>query len=85
MLKLRSMLNTTKKTESNLDKLSSIQINLENRFIDNIKAKNLQYKRECDEMKNILVLVEKRFDYYFQVGTMNAWLKGNSNFKSLLL
>jgi hypothetical protein len=73
-----------KKNGSNLDKLATIQINTESRFIDNIKEKNLPYIRECEEMKNILVLVENRFDYYFQVGTMYAWINGNKNFKNLL-
>lgn len=72
-----------KKNGSNLDKLASIQINMENKFIDNIKSKNLTYIRECEEIKNILVLVENRFDYYFQVGTMYNWIKGNENFKKL--
>lgn len=72
-----------KKNGSNTDKLASIQINMENRFIDNIKSKNLPYIRECEEMKNVLVLVENRFDYYFQVGTMYNWINGNKNFKNL--
>jgi hypothetical protein len=73
-----------KKYGKNLDLLAKIQIDIENRFIDNVKSKNFPYQRECDEIKNILVLVENRFDYYFKVNNMYNWIKGNENFKKLL-
>jgi hypothetical protein len=74
-----------KKYGKNLDLLAKIQIDIENRFIDNVKSKNFTYQRECDEMKNILILVENRFDYYFKVNNMYNWIKGNENFRKLLV
>lgn len=73
-----------KKNGSNLDLLSKIQIDIENRFIDNVKSKNFEYQRECKEMINILNLVDDRFDYYFRIHNTYNWLKGNKNFKKLL-
>jgi hypothetical protein len=73
-----------KKYGKNLDLLAKIQIDIENRFIDNVKSKSYIYQRECEEMENILVLVENRFDYYFKVNNMYNWITGNENFKKLL-
>ncbi len=74
-----------KKKGSNTDLLAKIQIDIENRFIENVKSKNFIYQRECNEMKNVLILVENRFDYYFKVNNMYNWIKGNENFKKLLV
>ena len=81
---IKKYITYVKKHGSNMDLLAKIQIDIENRFIDNVKAKNFTYQRECDEMKNILLLVENRFDYYFKVGTVYNWIKGNENFRKLL-
>jgi hypothetical protein len=74
-----------KKRGSNLDKLESIQREIERHCEDKIKLKQYQYLHECAEINDTMYLIQNRFDHYFKVGNFYSWINGNDNFKKLLL
>lgn len=73
-----------KKWGFDLDKLEKKQTNLERDLIENVNSKNYQYTKQCNEVDNVINLIQLRFDYYFKVGNGYNWLNGNNNFKILL-
>jgi vacuolar-type H+-ATPase catalytic subunit A/Vma1 len=82
--KIKEYAKYCKKYGSNLDKLESIQRNIELHCEEKIKSKQFQYLHECTEIQDSNYLIQNRFDYYFKVGNFYNWIRGNDNFKKLL-
>jgi hypothetical protein len=71
------------KNESNLDKLEKIQRDIELHCEGKIASKIYQYSHEMYLIDHVNKLIQNRFDYYFKVGNVYNWIKGNDNFKKL--
>jgi len=51
---------------------------------EKIKNKSLPYSEQCNKIDQMRNNIEGIYESYFKVGSMFAWIDGNSNLKELI-